>query len=44
MDAEFGINLENRSQVLLLKILGVEVMMRRGSQTVPGLGWQQTFC
>jgi hypothetical protein len=43
MAAEFGINLGNRFQVLLLKMLGVEVIMGRGSQTHPGLGWQQTL-
>lgn len=43
MAAEFGINLGKRSQVLLLKMLGVEMIMERGSQTLPGLGWQQTL-
>jgi hypothetical protein len=38
MAAEFGVNIENRSQVLLLKILEIEVIMGRGSQTHPGLG------
>jgi hypothetical protein len=32
MAAEFGINLGNRSQVLLLKMLGDEVIMGRESR------------